>query len=59
MNQHNFPDGKINNCQVCNSTDLLDVINLGKQPLANSLSKNIDDEVKIKKYPDLFADIKI
>ena len=51
MKQHNFPIGRIKNCQICNSTDLLDVINLGDQPLANSLLKNIEDDNKLEKYP--------
>ena len=51
MKQHNFPIGRIKNCQICNSTDLLDVINLGDQPLANSLLKNIEDDHKLEKYP--------
>ena len=50
MNQHNFPPGKIKNCQICNSTNLIDVINLGDQPLANTLLKKADDD-KIEKYP--------
>ena len=51
MKQHNFPIGKIKNCQICNSEDLIEVISLGDQPLANTLVKNIEDEDKIKKYP--------
>jgi 23S rRNA U2552 (ribose-2'-O)-methylase RlmE/FtsJ len=48
--QHNFSPGKIDKCQICNSTDLIDVMSLGDQPLANTLSINIDDD-KIKKFP--------
>ena len=51
MKQHNFPIGKIKNCQICNSEDLIEVINLGDQPLANSLVQNIEDDNKIEKYP--------
>ena len=39
MKQHNFLPGKINNCQICGSTKLVDVMNIGDQPLANSLIK--------------------
>ena len=49
--QHNFSPGKIGKCQICNSVDLIHVMSLGDQPLANSLrKKNIDDRI-IKKYP--------
>ena len=51
MKQHNFPIGKIKNCQICNSEDLIEVINLGDQPLANTLVKNIEDDDTIEKYP--------
>jgi len=51
MDQHNFLPGRINNCQICNSTDLIDVINLGDQPLANTLIKNTEDDDKVEKYP--------
>ena len=51
MKQHNFPIGKIKNCQICNSEDLIEVINLGDQPLANSLVQNIEDDNNVEKYP--------
>tara|TARA_B100000965_G_scaffold405148_1_gene438080 strand:+ start:1858 stop:3108 length:1251 start_codon:yes stop_codon:yes gene_type:complete len=51
MEKHNFSTGKIKNCQICNSDDLINVMSLGDQPLANSLIKNLDDESKVKKYP--------
>jgi len=51
MDQHNFPPGRIKNCQICNSTNLIDVINLGDQPLANTLIKNAEDDNKVEKYP--------
>ena len=51
MEKHNFSIGKIKNCQICNSDDLINVMSLGDQPLANSLIKNLDDESKVKKYP--------
>ena len=49
--QHNFPPGKIDKCQICNSTDLIQVMSIGNQPLANSLSKKNSDDKTIKKYP--------
>ena len=51
MDQHNFLPGKINKCQTCSSSNLIKVMSLGEQPLANSLIRNLDDEKKIKKYP--------
>jgi len=46
---HNFKPGKIKKCQICNSKNLTNIINLGNQPLANSL---LDKEGKFfKKYP--------
>lgn len=51
MDQHNFLPGKITKCQICGSTNLIEVMKLGDQPLANSLIKKISDESKIQKYP--------
>ncbi len=51
MEKHNFSPGKIKNCQICNSDDLINVLSLGDQPLANSLIKTLNDESKVKKYP--------
>ena len=51
MDQHNFLPGKINKCQICSSTNLVKVMSLGDQPLANSLIKDLDEENKLKKYP--------
>ena len=51
MNMHNFKPGKINKCQICNSTNLIEVMKLGDQPLANSLVKNISDEKLVQKFP--------
>ncbi len=49
---HNFKNGKIYICQVCNSKNLAKIINLGDQPLANSLLKNKrQEEMSVKKYP--------
>ena len=51
MNQHNFLPGKINNCQICGSTKLKDVMNIGEQPLANSLAKTIESNHQVEKFP--------
>ena len=39
MDQHNFLPGKIDKCQICSSKNLTQIIDLGDQPLANSLQK--------------------
>ena len=39
MNDHNYNTGFLNYCQICYSKDLLEVINLGYQPLADDLIK--------------------
>ena len=44
MDKHNFEPGKINKCQICNSINLIEVMKLGDQPLANSLIKDISDK---------------
>ena len=51
MNKHNFLPGKINKCQICYSTKLIEVMQLGSQPLANSLIKKNSDYENISKYP--------
>jgi 2-polyprenyl-3-methyl-5-hydroxy-6-metoxy-1,4-benzoquinol methylase len=51
MKEHNFLPGKINNCQICGSTKLIEVMNIGDQPLANSLIKSITESNNVKKYP--------
>ena len=48
---HNFKNGKVNKCQICNSKNLTKIINLGNQPLANSLLNNKRQEKFVKKYP--------
>jgi len=48
---HNFQNGKIYICQICNSKNLTKIINLGNQPLANSLLDKKKQEKFIKKYP--------
>tara|TARA_Y100000741_G_scaffold332707_1_gene288832 strand:+ start:1603 stop:2853 length:1251 start_codon:yes stop_codon:yes gene_type:complete len=51
MKQHNFLPGKVNNCQICGSTKLIKVMNIGDQPLANSLTKKKDLNHQVEKYP--------
>ncbi len=51
MKQHNFLPGKIKKCQICNSDNLFNVINIGDQALANSLILDKADESKIEKFP--------
>ena len=50
MTEHNFKNGKISKCQICNSTNLKKIIEIGNQPLANTLLENEYDKVK-KLYP--------
>ena len=50
MDIHNFEPGKINKCQICNSINLIEVMKLGDQPLANSLIKDISDNLFKKIY---------
>ena len=51
MQQHNFKPGKIDRCQVCGSKKLIDVIYLGEQPLANTLSTKIRSNSEVQKFP--------
>tara|TARA_B110000027_G_scaffold133736_1_gene163087 strand:- start:496 stop:1746 length:1251 start_codon:yes stop_codon:yes gene_type:complete len=51
MHQHNFLPGKINKCQICGSENLLKIIDLGDQPLANTLQKNSKEKQKLEKFP--------
>ena len=53
MKQHNFLTGKIDKCQICGSNNLIQVIDLGHQPLANTLQKNTP-KVMIKQFPNLY-----
>lgn len=41
--------GDLKSCRVCESSGIRDFFDLGKQPLANSLLKNLDDEEEF--YP--------
>lgn len=51
MDKHNINEGKINSCQICNSKNLINVINLGEQPLANTLLDKPVDISEDDKYP--------
>lgn len=51
MKIHNFLPGKINKCQICGSDNLIQVIDLGFQPLANTLQKQLKDNAKMEKFP--------
>ena len=51
MKQHNFQPGKIDKCQICSSDRLKNIMNIGDQPLANSLISNLSDENSVKRYP--------
>ena len=51
MDKHNFLPGKISKCQICASTNLIEVMKLGDQPLANSLVKKTSNSKQIQKYP--------
>ena len=51
MDQHNFFPGKITKCQICGSENLIEVMKLGDQPLANSLIKKTSEDSQIKRYP--------
>ena len=51
MNNHNFKNGKIERCQICFSTKLNKVIELGYQPLANSLLNDLKEESTSEKFP--------
>jgi hypothetical protein len=51
MIQHNFLPGKINKCQICSSKNLIKIINLGDQPLANSLQKKTKEKYSQEKFP--------
>jgi len=51
MNKHNFKPGIIENCQICFSSKLTKVMEIGDQPLANSLIKDLSKEGKYEKFP--------
>ena len=39
MNLENKNSKKLLECRICNSSDIIPILDLGKQPLANSLKK--------------------
>ena len=43
-------DGELPYCMVSGSNDIEDVIDLGDQPLCDSLLTNLDKEKKIEKF---------
>ena len=51
MDKHNFLPGKIDKCQICGSEKLIQVIDIGEQPLANTLQKNLKEKNKLEKFP--------
>ena len=51
MIQHNFLPGKISKCQICSSKNLIKIIDLGDQPLANSLQKKTKEKYNQEKFP--------
>ena len=42
---------KINRCRLCNSSNIIKVINFGKIPLGNNLLNSKKKSFKAKKYP--------
>jgi hypothetical protein len=42
---------KVVNCRICNSKDLIDVLDLGKQPIPNGFLSEKDLKKKEKRYP--------
>ena len=49
---HDFPEGNIQICQICNSEKLDLIINLGHQPLANTFfNENNFDKDPVNLYP--------
>ena len=48
---HNLKTGKIKKCQICKSKNLVPIISLGNQPLANTLLNKKSEEKFVKKYP--------
>ena len=48
---HDVKSGYLKHCQICNSKKLKTIINLGKQPLADSLLKKKIPKKKVKRFP--------
>ena len=51
---HDVKQGYLKKCQVCNSKKLKLIINLGRQPLADTLLKKKLPSNKVKRYPLAF-----
>ena len=51
MNDHNYKIGFLNYCQICYSKNLLQVMDLGYQPLADDLVKKSEFNRKCIYYP--------
>ena len=48
---HDVKPGYLKHCQVCNSKKLKQIINLGKQPLADTLLKKKTPSKKVPRFP--------
>ncbi len=48
---HNFESGKLEYCQICNSSNLDTILDLGYQPLADNLRKLDDNKEETIFYP--------
>ena len=51
MNDHNYNIGYLNHCQICYSKNLIEVIDLGYQPLADDLIKKTNINRECIYYP--------
>lgn len=51
MKDHNYNVGYLNYCQICSSNDLIEVIDLGYQPLADDLIKKTEKNRECIYYP--------
>jgi hypothetical protein len=59
-NFQNLKSGKIKRCQITNSKNLITVINLGKQPLSDTLLNRNDLSKKIINFPlQLMANVRL
>ena len=50
ISHHDVKEGYLNHCQICNSKKLKKIINLGKQPLADSLLKKKISKKKLHNF---------
>jgi SAM-dependent methyltransferase len=51
ISHHDVKEGYLNHCQICNSKKLKKIINLGKQPLADSLLKKKISKKRVTQFP--------